>query len=207
MSYVYVTLLFPDKHGKCSFLDGCVLTALGLRKQNVKYKIICMITKDVDYKTINILKIVYDEIIVVPYISPLDNADIKIISDIFSPVDYTDKNNYTEMCKVFTKLSIFNTNLFPYDKLCFVDCDLIPIKKFDKLFELDTPAGWLEIIKEIEEGKTDLYSRKWGVWIDIKNNQLIPKEYTDVYKPPGSSINAGLLVIKPDYELYKFFIN
>ena len=42
MKYAYVTLLYPNKNGTCTYLDGAILTALGLRKQNVKYKIICI---------------------------------------------------------------------------------------------------------------------------------------------------------------------
>lgn len=199
--FSYVTLFYPDKHGNYSFLDGVILAGLGLRRQNTKYKLICLVTSDVSNEIKKVIKILYDEIIVVPYISPLKNAEIKIISDIFSPNDFTDENNYSEMCKIFTKLNIFNSNILPYDKICFIDSDLIAIKKFDELFNVNTPAGWLEQID------LDSYSRYWDVWNEINHNHLIPKILTDIYKPPGTSINAGLLVIKPDIKLFNFFIN
>ena len=202
-NYSYVTLLYPDKYNNVSFLDGVILTGLGLRRQKTKYKLICLITSDILQEIINIIKIVYDEVIVVPYISPLNNADIKIISDIFCPNDYKDENEYGEMCKIFTKLNIFNSNILPYDKICFIDCDLIPIKKFDELFNLSTPAGWLE---KINDNGLNSYARYWDTWNSIDNNDLIPKLLTDIHEPPGTSINGGLLVIKPNYELFKLFI-
>lgn len=202
--FSYVTLFYPDKYGNSSFLDGVILTGLGLRRQNTKYKLICLVTPDVSNDIKKIIKILYDEIIVIPYISPLKNAEIKIISSIFSPNDFTDENNYSEMCKIFTKLNIFNSNILPYDKVCFIDSDLIPIKKFDELFNINTPAGWLE---KINDNSLDSYTRYWDTWNEINQNYLIPKILTDIYEPPGTSINAGLLVIKPNYELFKFFIN
>ena len=206
--YAYVTLLYPNKYGKCTYLDGAILTALGLRKQNVKHEIICLITNDVDNQTKKILEILYDKIIEVKYISPLENYQIKIIPDIFSKKDYTNQNKYSEMCKIFTKLNIFNPNILPYDKIVFIDTDLIPLSNYDSLFELNTPAGWLEIIRELDEHSDELtYTRVWGIWKAIPHNTLIPKIFTDIYKKPGSSINGGLLVIKPDYEIYLRLIN
>ena len=201
--YCYVTLLYPDKHKNVSFLDGVILVGLGLRRQETKYKLICLVTSDVSNDIIKIIKIIYDEIIVVPYISPLDNAEIKIILDIFGPNDFKDKNNYGELAKIYTKLNIFNSKILPYNKICFIDSDLIPIKKFDELFNLNTPAGWLE---PINDNGIDSYTRYWDIWDSINHNSLIPKELTDIYKPPGTSINGGLLVIKPDYKLFKYFI-
>jgi hypothetical protein len=203
-NFSYITLLYLDKYDNFSYLDGVILTGIGLRRQNTKYKLICLVTPDISNDIKNIIKIIYDEIIIVPYISPLKNAEIKIISDIFSPNDYTDENNYSEMCKIFTKLNIFNSNILPYDKICFIDSDLIPIQKFDDLFLLDTPAGWLE---KIDDNGLDNYARYWDIWDSISNNDLIPKILTDIFEVPGTSINGGLLVIKPDYELFKLFIN
>ena len=203
-NYCYVALLYLDKYNKASYLDGIILTGLGLRRQNVKFKIICLVTPDISESIIKIIKIIYDEVITVPYISPLENAEIKIISTIFSPNDFTDKNNYSEMCKVFTKLNIFNSKILPYDKICFIDSDLIPIKKFDELFNVNTPAGWLE---KINDNNLNSYARYWDIWNEINHNELILKKLTDIHEPPGTSINGGLLVIKPDYKLFKFFID
>ena len=58
--YAYVSLLYLNNKGECSYLDGALLTGLGLRKQKVQYKLICMVTPDVSNNIHQILKIVYD---------------------------------------------------------------------------------------------------------------------------------------------------
>lgn len=201
MSYAYISLLYPNKDGIVSYLDGALLVALGLRRQNVKHKIICMITPDIKQDVIDILKIVYDEIMVIDYISP--TKGIIISSDIFA----SDKIN-TEMVNVFTKLHIFDKTKFNYDKIVFIDNDFIPIKKYDELFNLETPAGWPEQIYELNVGIMDgHYTRIWDVWKDIKHGDLISNDITDVYKKGGTDINAGLLVISPDTNKFNFFID
>ena len=66
--------------------------------------------------------------------------------DLFKNCDnYTKNHPYTH---VFFKLHIFNPKLFPYEKVCFVDSDLVPMNFYDSLFMLNTPAGWVEYRKK-----------------------------------------------------------
>jgi hypothetical protein len=207
-NYAFISLLYPNKQGKWTYLEGAILTALGLRKQHVKYKLICMVTPDVTTEISNLLKIVYDEVKIVDYISPLKTAGIKIQGDIFYPEIYTDDNTYNDLANIFTKLHIFDSDKFNYDKIIFIDNDLIPICNFDNLVELNTPAGWQEKIMEIEnELQIPRYTRVWGIWKNIFHNDLILKDQTEIYKEPGSSINAGLLVISPNASLFVQMIN
>ena len=78
--FAYVTLIY----GGSKYLDGVILTGLGLRKQNVKYGLVCLITEDCN-KYIDIIKIVYDKVIVIPYITPNKKFkdDIIIKNNIF----------------------------------------------------------------------------------------------------------------------------
>ena len=59
--------------------------------------------------------------------------------------NYTKEHPYSH---VFFKLHIFNPKLFPYEKVCFVDSDLVPMNYYDSLFMLNTPAGWVEYRKK-----------------------------------------------------------
>lgn len=181
----FVSLIY----GGDKFLDGVILTGLGLRKQNTKYDLVCLITEDcIQYK--DIISIIYDKIIVVPYITPKNiNNSIKISNNIFKSDNYID---------IFTKLNLFNKDILNYDKIVFIDSDLIPIKHFDKLFELDAPAAWLEYKTENDT--------IWHEW-NIKVNAIIPKKYCDQTTSHGCSINAGLMVIKPDNSVYKKMIH
>lgn len=49
MNYCYVTLLFSHDN-KCDYFEGVILTGLGLRKQKVKYPLICLVTPDVPFE-------------------------------------------------------------------------------------------------------------------------------------------------------------
>lgn len=206
--YAYITLLYPNKDGICTYLDGALLMASGLRKQNTVYPIICMVTPDVTENVRIELKKLYDEIIEVEYITPVKSKKgITIINEIFTPTDYKDENTYSDICHVFTKLHIFNKKIFQYDKLLFVDTDIIPISDYDSLFDLSTPAGWVEQIAELIYDVPDTtYTRIWGKW-KIQHGQDIPQELTDIYVAPGSCVNAGLLLIQPDTDTFETFIS
>ena len=71
--YAYAFGLFPNpKTGKSSYLDGCILGALGLKRQKTLADLICFVTYDVYEDDIKKLEVVFDKVIRVPYISPFD---------------------------------------------------------------------------------------------------------------------------------------
>jgi hypothetical protein len=131
----YVSLIY----GGDKFLDGIILTGLGLRKQNTKYDLVCLLTEDcIKYK--DIINIIYDKIIVVPYITPRNIKDsIKISNNIFKSDNYID---------IFTKLNLFNKDLLNYDKIIFIDSDLIPIKKWEIYPTKEIPYFRFAILQE-----------------------------------------------------------
>jgi alpha-N-acetylglucosamine transferase len=180
----YVTLIY----GGDKYLDGVILTGLGLRKQNTKYKLICMITEDCKH-LIDIINIIYDKVIIVPYITFIKKFDSDIIIN-----DIIFNSTFIDTC---TKFNIFNKKLLNYDKIIFVDCYLIPIKNFDKLFEYNTPAGWIEFKKNNKIC--------WNEW-NIQPNTLINKKINDLTKYDSSSINGGLILIEPNNDVYNDII-
>ena len=205
--FAYAVGMFPNpKDGKAAYLDGCILAALGLRRQNTNADIVCFITHDISKTNKKKLEIVFDRVIYVPYISPYDmggKGDLKTIMmdpDIFKNCpNYTKQHPYVH---VFFKLHIFNPDLFPYEKVCFVDSDLVPLNYYDSLFMLETPAGFLEYRKKIPY----LESFNWDRCDFVKHGETIPKELTDIDKKTGADINAGLLLVKPDKKEYNSMI-
>ena len=130
--FAYAVGMFPNpKDGKAAYLDGCILAALGLRRQKTNADIVCFITHDISKKDKKKLEIVFDRVIYVPYISPYDmggKGDLKTI--MMDPEIFKNCPNYTKQhpyVHVFFKLHIFNPDLFPYEKVCFVDSDLVPL--------------------------------------------------------------------------------
>ena len=205
--YAYAIGMFPNpKNGKAAYLDGCILTALGLKRQTTNADVICFITHDISKSDKEKLEVVFDKVMYVPYISPYDmggKGDLKTIminKDIFKNCEgYTKTHPYVH---VFFKLHIFNPELFPYEKVCFVDSDLVPLNYYDSLFTLNTPAGFVEYRKK----PPYLDSYQWDRCDYLEHGKLIPKEITDVDKQTGADVNAGLLLIKPEKKEYDSMI-
>lgn len=190
--FAYVALLFPDpKSKKDKYMDGCIGVALGLRKQKVKADIICMCTPDILDITKNTLKIVFDKVITVPYIIPHENL-INVIRESYK--------------YVFTKFWILNKDIFPYDKVCFVDSDIIPIKCYDTLFTLKTPAGIIEPPRDKLGDNPDKSFKKYRCNSDFKHGKAVKKKYTDLWNKEAGDSNAGLWVLTPNTKEFNDII-
>ena len=205
--FAYAVGMFPNpKDGKAAYLDGCILAALGLKRQKTNADVVCFITHDISKGDKKKLEVVFDKVIYVPYISPYDmggKGDLKTI--MMDPEIFKNCPNYTKnhpYVHVFFKLHIFNPDLFPYEKVCFVDSDLVPLNYYDSLFMLDTPAGFVEYRKRIPY----LESFNWDRCDFLKHGEDIPKELTDIDKKTGSDVNAGLLLVKPNKKEYNSMI-
>ena len=207
--FAYAFGMFPyPKTGKAAYLDGCILGALGLKRQKVNADVICFVTPDINLQDRMKLAVVFDKVIRVPYISPYDMPDdgqeelqtIKMDPKIFDNCNkYTKMHPYTH---VFFKLHIFNPDLFPYEKVCFVDSDLVPMNYYDSLFMLNTPAGWVEYRKKFPYKE----SYAWDRCDFLKHGEKIPKIFTDIDTPGGADVNAGLMVISPNKREYNSMI-
>ena len=206
--FAYAVGMFPaPKTGKAAYLDGCLLAALGLKRQKTNADVICFITHDISKNDKEKLEVVFDKVIYVPYISPYDMGGkgklktILINKDLFNncPPSYTKEHPYVH---VFFKLHIFNPNLFPYEKVCFIDSDLVPLNYYDSLFMLNCPAGFVEYRKKWPY----LEAHNWDRCDYLEHGKIIPKAMTDIDKKTGADVNAGLLLIKPDINEYNSMI-
>ena len=205
--FAYAIGMFPNpKNGKAAYLDGCILAALGLKRQGTHADVICFITPDISKADKEKLEVVFDKVMYVPYISPYEMAgedDLKTImldKKLFDNCpNYTKQHPYVH---VFFKLHIFNPKLFPYEKVCFVDSDLVPLNLYDSLFMLDCPAGFVEYRKKAPY----LESYQWDRCDYLTHGKKIPKEITDIDKPTGADVNAGLLLVEPNQKEYDSMI-
>ena len=68
---------------------------------------------------------------------------------------------------------------------------------------IDGPAGWVEYRKKFPY----LESFQWDRCDYLQHGEKIPKEFTDIDKPPGSDVNAGLMVIEPNQKEYDDMIS
>lgn len=214
--YAFTTVFFPNYKNNIKYYDYLLPTLLvgymlknnyqnyDLYKNGIKgtkAKVICTVTCDTDTNVVNILEKFYDEVIIVKYIGWSDDENTIKISDV-SKGNISNNHGYS---KVFTKLHIFDKQLFPFKKVIFLDSDLFPLMYFDSLFSLDTPAGWIE-----HKRQQDFY---YGVssWIydrgqHFKHGERIPQEFTNLTNNKAADINASLLIIKPDNKLFNDMI-
>ena len=105
--FAYAIGMFPNpKNGEAAYLDGCILAALGLKRQQTVADVVCFITYDINEDDKKKLEVVFDKVIYVPYISPFDmggEGDLKTIlmdPKIFKnckPAAYTEKHPYSHV--------------------------------------------------------------------------------------------------------------
>ena len=226
--YCYCTLLFPSYNsviGKSTvknytYLIGILMVAYMLKNyyhnydlmtkntKGTKANVICLVTPDIDEHIIDILKIYYDDVVTIPYITwDKQNIDEKIVSDPKKFIFINDVSNETlkkghPYTKVMTKLNIFNKKLLPYKKIIFVDADLFPIQYYDSLFSLDCPAGCIEH-RRLQDEAYGIDSWKNDRSMFFKHGEKIHHIFTDIENSYASDINASLLIIEPNTETYK----
>lgn len=146
--YAYVTLLTLND----SYLPAALLLAYGLRRQKTGAEIVCLVTPEITGTARRALALLYDHVLPV--------------EPIVLPHKLAGSRPYLPL--VFTRLHALRLGTdgdlgFGYDKICLLDADLLPLKHYDHLFTLPTPAG------TINERKTHVM--EW----DAAGNFIIPK--------------------------------
>eukprot|EP00913_Durusdinium_trenchii_P015881 g14924.t1 len=92
----------------------------------------------------------------------------------------SDKARFKE---VFTKLHVFNPEAVPYDKVVFLDLDMIVLRNIDELFHLRPPAGMSTFKSDKVVG--------------------ISPEHGERLDPRMCYVNAGTMVTAPSKELFQ----
>jgi hypothetical protein len=177
MSYCYVTLIM----GGNDYVAGALLMAYLFRKFNTKYEVNVMVTPDVT--AIDDLRKVFDNVFVINYIQ---------ISALNSYINQFIKtkwpkwiHQYSWLKNSFTKFNLFN---LPYDKICFLDADMFPLKNTDHVFSYAAPAGLTKVI------------------VSIRHNKIFGSHnIKQSLRTPGFGIRGGLMLLNPGYgKLDKF---
>lgn len=181
MSYAFVTCIF----GKYTYVKGAIILSLALQNQHNKYDTICLIDNNLS-KHKNLLEKFYTKVFIVDEISTKSTM-YPINKKFFEHGDSL----------LLTKLHIFRKQLLSYDKIVYIDSDLVPINYFTNLFAYKAPAGWLEC------KKNGIHT--WG-YNDFSTS-TIPDESTNQLKNTGSEINTGLLVIEPNDYIFDDMMN
>ena len=197
----YVTFIIRND----SYLPGALVFAYGLRLQKTVNDLICIVSENISKKAIELLKILYD--------------DVLIINEIF--VSHERRQERQDRPFLFSRFNAFRLGKDgdlgkKYKKIIIADCDVLPLKNYDLLFELEAPAA---IINEKKEYCVEYKNGKYiipktvnqnGEWVwheiykDIPHGTKIPKEITDRIKTDKENmgVNASLMLFNPTMKLY-----
>lgn len=200
--YAYITLLMLNDN----YLPGVMIVGHSIRNMWSKQgkindiDLVVMVTKEISDRAINLLRLIYDRVVKVPYITPIKGFVMPHLVKRYPHYQYT-----------FTKLNLLNKKIFNYDKVLFLDADNIVIKNFDHLFSLDCPAaiyyGYFPMhennYKPRLKGDKYIWHQKHCGCCDHKKK--IPHEKT-VFSGKGDILFYGMsvecMLLKPSLCLY-----
>lgn len=142
--YAYVSLVMCGD----AYVVGALPLAASLKLSGTKHDCVCLVTKDVSDTARRQLSTIFDRVLQVDYVearcSPMKTA---VQNRVYS----------SWINKSFTKWRILT--LTEYDKVLFMDSDVIVLRNMDELFELSAPAG--------------TFSNCWG-WPYMKSTKRRP---------------------------------
>jgi glycogenin len=103
------------------YLPGALVLAKSLRKSRTLHKIIILICGGVSPDAIAQCELYFDGVVRASLLRSVDIANLNLLGR-------------PELDVTFSKLHVFNPALFPYDRLCFLDSDVLVLKEFDSVF-------------------------------------------------------------------------
>lgn len=199
--YAFVTFIMMND----SFLPGALMLAYGLKKENYDADIVCMVTEKISQKTKETLSLLFDHVVEVEEIY----------------IYHKRRQKRQDRPFLFTRFHAFRLGGdgdlgFNYDKIVMLDSDVFPLRNYDHLFTLNTPAGTVNEKREYcleydEKGKyivTDdmIENKKWK-WHQVydpicPHGSKIPVDICNRVKedPSNMGVNSSLLVLTPSMD-------
>jgi len=165
--YAYVSTVFRgDK-----YIDGMMTLAASLKKTETKYDIVCMVTPDVSEGAKNRMKSFGIVVVDVPYLEYKTKPSIT----------KKQQDAYDSWLGVsYTKWNCLNLD---YDKVLFLDVDLIVKENVDHLFNINSPASRFS---------AEIFKRK------PFPKRVPPKRIDYEVNNRGTVINGSIVLLTPN---------
>ena len=195
----YGTFLFRDG----GYLPGLLMVAYQLKRLGLNgARLVCCYTPDIDQGVVDLLRLMYDDVWPVEYLA----------------FGRKRKGRQAPLTSMFTRFRLLQglpeKDEKTFEKMLIFDADMLPIKSYDSLFDLQCPAGVINESKDhMKTG--DRYSQTAKEWeCHEKYNDIcphgskIPKSITDrpMQSPEENmGINGGLMMLRPSQENFKAF--
>eukprot|EP00485_Elphidium_margaritaceum_P014978 CAMPEP_0202726792 /NCGR_PEP_ID=MMETSP1385-20130828/184790_1 /ASSEMBLY_ACC=CAM_ASM_000861 /TAXON_ID=933848 /ORGANISM="Elphidium margaritaceum" /LENGTH=792 /DNA_ID=CAMNT_0049393019 /DNA_START=44 /DNA_END=2423 /DNA_ORIENTATION=+ len=202
--YGYVTLIMRGD----AYIPGALILAHSLRLRGTQHALICMVTDDVSDRAQQALKLLYDYVVRVPYLS----YECKRMKTDKQQEKYKDWSTAS-----FTKWNILQLNALlsvEFDRLLFLDADKIVLQNIDHLLtdrSLQCPAGtfsspWTSNNNNNKSGRNrngliDYYPSH------LKHGDEIPAKciYDALYQNGFVAVGTGML-FEPSIDEYRKFV-
>lgn len=197
----YVTFIIRND----SFLPGALVFAYALRRQDTPNDLVCIVSDNLRKSSIDALHVLFD--------------DVMVLKDIFVP--HKQRQERQDRPFLFSRFHALRLGEDGdlgkrYDKVLVADADLLPLKGYDRIFDVSAPAGVInekkEYCMEYRDGNYIIPDsvEKDGTWIwheVYKNHPMgsrIPSQITSrvLEDRDNMGINAALYLFEPSMELY-----
>jgi hypothetical protein len=176
----YVTLVMRGDF----YVPGALVLARSLRQTQTVHDIVCMVTDDVVH--VDALRQLFDRVVTVGYIS----GDHHPFPDEKTLQKY---ENWEHLALTQHRCLALDE----YDKVCFLDADVVVFKNMDHIFELNTPAG--TFYEQIPKGKQKHNDRVHG--------EVVPAQHILKCLEAGVYVCiANCLVLSPGRETFERFV-
>ena len=202
--FAFVTFIMRND----SYLPGALVLASGLKRMKTQADLVCMVTGSVTPQAKRTLGAMFDHVVEV------DEAVLP----------HARRQERQDRPFLFTRFNALRLGKgggldLSYDRIVVLDADILPLRYYDHLFTLGTPAGIINESKDhclqaTEDGRFlipphALETGRW-VWHDIyektcPHGQPIDKEITDrvLHDPKNMGVNASLWVLRPSIREYR----
>ncbi len=206
MKNAFVTFIIRND----SFLPGALTLAYALKRQKTTHDLVVIVSKGLPFQSLDALRELYDHVIE--------------LDEIY--VAHENRHERQDRPFLFSRFHALRLGKdgdlgFNYGKIILCDADLLPLKNYDDLFNLNAPAGIInekkEYCMEYEHGKyiipdSALEKGEWNwhaIYKDYPMGSRIPKTITDRVKTDfdNMGMNASLYLFEPSYALYKDILN
>lgn len=191
---------FPSKNAyvMCMFksdgyLPGVFVMVESIRKNTEKkYDIVCMVTNDVSDMAKRMMLAFNIKVLVVDYIETTDFNRPCLLK------------RYPSIHKFFTKWNCLR--LTQYNKILFLDIDMVVVGNIDPIFKINTPATRLILNDNIyKSGEKQLIAKM--ITPDLVDGDSVPSLITkEVLFEYGGSIDGGCMLLTPNIDDFKNYI-
>lgn len=199
--HAYVSFLMLNDN----YLPGALTLAYQLRLQQTGADLVCLVTDGISSPARSALEVLYDRVIeverfYVPHARRQERQD--------RPYFFTRLNSL--------RLGADGDLGCAYEKIVVIDADVLPLRDYARLLEVEAPAGIINERKEhfIETDAAGAYAvaeetRRTGKWVWHRtydalcpHGRPIPRELTDrvAADPANMGINGSLFVFAPSAD-------